>query len=48
MPCHVLEDEEHFVTGCIKNLDMRESLFKKIAMNEPSFANLCNQEKLFI
>ena len=45
MSCHVIEDEEHFVTGCINNLDMRESLFNKIATKEPSFANLSNQEK---
>ena len=45
MSCHVIEDEEHFVTGCINNLDMRESLFNKIATKEPSFANLSNREK---
>ena len=45
MSCHVIEDEEHFVTGCINNLDMRESL--NIATKEPSFANLSNR-KTFI
>ena len=45
MSCHVIEDEEHFVTGCINNLDMRESLFNKIATKEPWFANLSNREK---
>ena len=45
MSCHVIEDEEHFVTGCINYLDMRESLFNKIAMKEPSFVNLSNREK---
>ena len=56
MACHVIEDEEHFVAVCISNLDMRETLFNKIAMKEqtlfnkiamkePSFANLSNREK---
>ena len=45
MSCHVIEDEEHFVTGCINNLDMRDSLFNKIATKEPSFANLSNRGK---
>ena len=45
MSCHVIEDEEHFVIGCINNLDMRESLCNKIAAKEPSFANLSNRRK---
>ena len=45
MSCHVIEDEEHFVTVCINNLDMRETLFNKIATKELSFANLSNREK---
>ena len=40
------EDEEHVVTVYINNLDMGETLFKKIAKKEPSFANLSNREKL--
>ena len=32
MSCHVIEDKEHFVTGCKNNLDMSESLINKIAM----------------
>ena len=46
MSYYVIEEEEHFVTGCINNLDMRESLFNKIAMKESSFANLSNREKI--
>ena len=45
MSCHVIEGEEHFVAGGINNLDMRESLFNKIAKKEPSFANLSNRDK---
>ena len=45
MSFRVNEDEKHFVTGCINNLDMRESLFNKIAMKEPSSVNLSNREK---
>ena len=48
MSCHVIEDEEHFVTGRKNDLDMRESLFNKTAMKEPSFANLSNRKKLFV
>ena len=42
---HVIEDEEHFVIVCTNNLDMRETMFNKIATKEPSFANLSNREK---
>ena len=45
MSCHVIEDEEHFVTVCINNFGMRVTLFNKIATKEPSFANLSNREK---
>ena len=40
MSCHAIEDEEHYVTGCINNLDMCKFMCNKIAMEEPSFVNL--------
>ena len=43
--CHVIEDEEHFVTDCVNNRDMRKSLFEKISLREPRFANWNDREK---
>ena len=36
--CHVIKDEEHFVTDCVNN-------FEKISLREPGFANWNNREK---
>ena len=43
--CHVIEDEEHFVTDCVNNREMRKSFFEKISLREPGFANWNNREK---
>ena len=43
--CNVIEDEEHFVTDCENNREMRKSLFEKISLREPGFANWNNREK---
>ena len=46
--CHVIEYEEHFVTDCVNNREMRKSFFKKISLGEPEFANWINQEFFFL
>ena len=42
--CHVIEDEEHFVTDCVNNREMRKSFFEKRSLREPGFANWNNRE----
>ena len=43
--CHVSENEEHFVTDCVNSREMKKSLFEKISVREPGFANWNNREK---
>ena len=45
--CHVIEYEEHIVTDCVNNREMRKSFFEKISLGEPEFANWTNQEFFF-
>ena len=47
MLCHVIEDGEHFVTGCMNNLDMRESLFKQMQWGNYRLRT-CSTEKKII
>ena len=45
--CHVIEDEEHFVTDCVNNRQMRNPFFeKKKSLWEPGFANWANRDKI--
>ena len=44
--CHVIEDEEHFVTDCVNNREIRKSFFDKILLRELGFANWANREKI--
>ena len=48
IPCHVIEDEEHFVTDCVNNREIRKSFFEKISLREPGFPNWNNREKFVI
>ena len=43
--CHVIKDEEHFVTDCVNNREIRKSFFEKISLREPGFPNWNNREK---
>ena len=44
--CHVIEDEENFVTDCVNNREIRKSFFDKILLRELGFANWTNREKI--
>ena len=48
MSCHVIEDKEHFVTGCINNLDMSESLINKIANEITVVCELVQLRKIYL
>ena len=44
--CKEIEDEEHFLTTCKKNENLRISLFKFITESCPNFTELENEEKM--